>query len=68
MITRRCNNGCTKRVKKSKSKKGMRRSHWKLSSPAIAECPQCHAKKLPHRVCKKCGYYNGRAAVQVEEA
>lgn len=54
--------------KKSKSKKGMRRSHWKLSAPAISECPQCHAKKLPHRVCKSCGYYKGRAVVQVDEA
>ncbi len=54
--------------KKSKAKKGMRRSHWKLSAPAIAECPQCHAKKLPHRVCKSCGYYNGRAVVSVDEA
>lgn len=52
--------------KKSKSKKGMRRSHWKLSAPAISECPQCHAKKLPHRVCKSCGYYKGRAVVQVD--
>ncbi|MBN2878099.1 MAG: 50S ribosomal protein L32 [Clostridia bacterium] len=54
--------------KKSKSKKGMRRSHWKLSAPAISECPQCHAKKLPHRVCKSCGYYNGRAVISVDEA
>lgn len=54
--------------KKSKAKKGMRRSHWKLSAPSIAECPQCHAKKLPHRVCKSCGYYNGRAVVAVDEA
>lgn len=52
--------------KKSKSKRGMRRANWKLNSPSISECPQCHAKKLPHRVCKSCGYYKGRAAVQVD--
>ena len=24
---------------------------------ALVECPQCHEKKLPHRICLKCGYY-----------
>lgn len=36
-----------------------RRANWKISAPAIVECPQCKSKKLAHRVCKKCGFYAG---------
>ncbi|HEY9059007.1 MAG TPA: 50S ribosomal protein L32 [Pseudobacteroides sp.] len=41
----------------SKSRTGKRRSQWKLSAPNLVKCPQCHALKIPHRVCKECGYY-----------
>mgnify|MGYP000199323565 CR=1 FL=1 len=30
-------------------------------------CPQCGAARLPHRMCKECGYYNGREVVKVED-
>ena len=33
----------------------------KLETPNIVECPQCHEYKLPHKVCKACGYYKGKA-------
>jgi large subunit ribosomal protein L32 len=36
--------------------------------PGIAECPQCHAMKLTHRVCPTCGYYNGRHVMNTEKA
>ena len=45
--------------KVSKARGRKRRTHWKLEVPGIVECPQCHEKKLAHRVCKQCGYYNG---------
>jgi large subunit ribosomal protein L32 len=44
----------------SKTRKRMRRSHWKLTAPGLVECPQCHELKLAHRVCKHCGHYKGR--------
>lgn len=50
----------------SKSRRDMRRSHWKLTVPAFAECPQCHQPKLPHRVCPNCGYYKNREVLKVE--
>ena len=34
---------------------------------AIVECPQCHEKKLSHRVCKHCGYYNGVQVIDMTE-
>jgi len=34
----------------------------------VSNCPNCGEKKLPHRVCKKCGEYKGRAVVAVKDA
>lgn len=53
-----------------KRKKGRAKTHSRRSAnstvvvPAVSECPQCHAPKLPHRVCPECGYYNGREVVE----
>ena len=53
--------------KTSKARRTSRRANWKLSLPGISECPQCHEMKLTHRVCKHCGYYNGKQVLKVEE-
>ena len=37
----------------------------KLETLKMVECPQCKAKKLPHRVCLACGYYRGVQVVEV---
>ena len=50
----------------SKARKHSRKANWKLTLPSLSECPQCHELKLAHRVCKNCGYYNGKAVVQTE--
>ena len=52
--------------KKSRSRTHSRRSQWKASPPSYSECPQCHQPKLPHKVCKNCGYYAGREAIELE--
>jgi len=41
----------------SKRRSSSRRAHDFLKPMAQSECPQCHERKLPHRVCPKCGYY-----------
>jgi large subunit ribosomal protein L32 len=52
----------------SKQRGNSRRSaNFKLTAPGIAECPQCHAMKLTHRVCPTCGYYNGRHVMDTEK-
>lgn len=52
----------------SKARKHSRRSSvWKLALPGIVECPQCHEAKLAHRVCKSCGYYDGKQVIKAEE-
>lgn len=43
-----------------------RASSYTLNKATIAQCPQCHEAKLPHRVCKACGYYKNREAISVE--
>ena len=51
----------------SKARKHSRQANWKLSLPGIVECPQCHQMKLAHRVCKNCGYYNGKQVIVKDE-
>ena len=53
--------------KTSKAKRDSRRaSNFKLEQPNLTECPQCHEMKLAHRVCKKCGHYDGKQVVATE--
>lgn len=50
--------------KKSKMKTNSRfSSNSKLTAPNLVECPQCHELKAAHRVCPKCGYYDGKQVV-----
>ena len=42
-------------------------SNYKAKVPTLVECPQCHAQKQPHRVCAKCGYYDGKQVVAMAE-
>ncbi|HCV42165.1 MAG TPA: 50S ribosomal protein L32 [Bacteroidetes bacterium] len=44
----------------SKTRGRKRRTHYKAVGAAVAECPNCHTEKLPHRACPNCGFYNGR--------
>jgi large subunit ribosomal protein L32 len=53
--------------KHSKSRRDKRRANWKLSSPASSPCPQCKQPRLPHHVCRNCGYYDGREIIPAEE-
>lgn len=52
--------------KKSRSRTRSRRSQWQGAPPSYSECPQCHQPKLPHKVCRNCGYYAGREAIELE--
>lgn len=52
--------------KKSKSKRDMRRTHDKLKIASIVECPRCHSKKIAHRVCENCGYYDNKEIIKIK--
>ncbi len=54
--------------KTSKQRKHLRRSsHWKLETPMLVKCGKCGELKLPHRVCRACGTYNGRQIFKVAD-
>lgn len=57
--------GLTKR-RFSKARTASRRAGFKLHPVTLVECPQCHARMVPHRVCPTCGYYAGRQVIQVK--
>ena len=54
--------------KTSKARRDTRRAgNCNFSTPEISQCPQCHKVKLSHRVCKNCGYYDGRQAIVIQD-
>lgn len=52
--------------KKSKSKKGMRRSHHHVPVPPVVLC-KCGSPTKPHSVCPSCGQYRDREFATVSE-
>ena len=53
------------RAHSTRGQKGRRRSHLALTPLVLVSCPHCKAAKLPHIVCKACGYYDGKEVVNV---
>lgn len=43
----------------SKTRKRMRRTHYKIDANNTTKCTNCSAFIRPHRVCKECGFYKG---------
>lgn len=57
------------KTKVSKSRKNSRNSaNFKAATPTLVVCPECHELKIAHKVCKKCGFYDGKKVVEVEKA
>ena len=56
--------------KTSHSRKMKRRSNvWKLETPTnIVKCSQCGEPNLAFRVCKACGYYDGKQVIVKDDA
>lgn len=54
--------------KVSKTRKRMRRTHYKISENEMTKCPNCGEAIRPHRVCKNCGTYKGKEVLKQEEA
>ncbi|GGJ08052.1 50S ribosomal protein L32 [Alicyclobacillus cellulosilyticus] len=50
----------------SKTRKRLRRTHFKLEAPPLVRCPQCGEYKLQHHVCPTCGTYKGRQVIAVK--
>ena len=52
--------------KKSKSKKGMRRSHHRVAVPSVVLC-KCGEPTVPHKACPTCGNYRDRNYSEANE-
>jgi len=48
----------------SKSRRDKRRTHDKAVARTVANCSNCGAPVLYHRVCNECGYYKGKQAIE----
>lgn len=44
----------------SKTRKRLRRTHFKLEAAGLVTCPNCGEMIKSHQVCPKCGYYAGK--------
>ena len=53
--------------KKSRSRKGMRRSHDRVAIPTVVYC-QCGEPTLPHSSCASCGSCRSRNVIAKNEA
>ena len=43
----------------SKTRRNMRRTHYKVTANGLVKCSNCGEMIRPHRVCDKCGFYKG---------
>lgn len=60
---------CIPKRRRSRTEVRRRRaSFWYRDPVMVGECPRCHEPKLPHRICKNCGFYNGRDILKLEES
>ncbi|MBO8413883.1 MAG: 50S ribosomal protein L32 [Firmicutes bacterium] len=50
----------------SKTRKALRRTHFKLAPATLVECSHCGAMIQPHHVCPECGYYRGKKVIDVK--
>ncbi|HNX45763.1 MAG: 50S ribosomal protein L32 [Anaerolineaceae bacterium] len=53
--------------KHTSGRRDRRRSHDALKARNSVACPNCGEPRLPHRVCPKCGYYQGREVLSIEK-
>ena len=51
----------------SKARGRKRRTHWKLAKLNLVPCSQCKQLKVPHEICKVCGYYAGRQVIEIKK-
>ncbi len=51
----------------SRQRQGKRRHSISLGIPHGVTCSNCGTVNLPHTICKKCGYYQGRQILNLEK-
>ncbi|MBF0100735.1 MAG: 50S ribosomal protein L32 [Desulfobacterales bacterium] len=51
----------------SRARRNQSRTHKKTEPLDISVCSHCGEAKLPHMICKACGYYNDRLVMEKKE-
>jgi large subunit ribosomal protein L32 len=51
----------------SKGRRDRRRAHDALTAANLVQCSNCGEMRLPHTVCSKCGFYQGREILEVKK-
>jgi len=54
--------------KSTSGRRDRRRAHDALKPRSNIACPNCGEVILPHRVCPKCGHYQGREVLEISKA
>ena len=54
--------------KVSKTRRDMRRTHYKVVANGLVKGSNCGEMIRPHRVCPKCGFYKGENKLSKEKA
>ncbi len=44
-----------------------RNSNSKIAVKSLSICKSCGELMMPHRVCKRCGSYNGKQIITIEK-
>ena len=57
----------TSRMRKTSGASKQRRSHHSLKGPRLDKCDNCGAFKERHKVCLECGFYRGKAVLNIKE-
>ncbi len=52
--------------KTSKTRKRLRRTHYKLSVPGMSACPNCGELRKSHHVCPACGFSGDKEVVKTK--
>lgn len=52
----------------SKTRKRLRRTHFKLTVTGLVTCPNCGTLIRSHHVCPKCHFYGGKLVIADEQA
>lgn len=52
--------------KHSKTRTAKRRTHYKAIAPTVFQCPNCGEFIKYHHVCRQCGFYRGKLAIEIK--
>lgn len=53
--------------KVSKTRRDMRRTHYKITANGLVKCSNCGEMIRPHRVCPECGFYKKENKLEKKE-